>query len=92
MIERRCTKCDTWNDDRDYCSNCNNPLSSDAVYKKKKAESPPPEPGLDEYLVLKAKNARFWIVKIFFYSVYGVTITVIAIGGIMAYIVGFFAG
>lgn len=91
MIERRCTKCNTWNDDRDYCSKCKNPLSPAAVDLKKKKEAKPPEPGLDEYLILKAKNARFWLVKGFYYSIYGITLITIAIGAFLAYITAFFA-
>lgn len=92
MIERRCTNCDTWNDDRDYCSNCKTPLSPKAIDIKKKAEAKVPELGLDEYLIQKAKNARFWVVKGFFYTVYGVTMAIIAIGGFLAYITAVAAG
>jgi hypothetical protein len=40
----------------------------------------------------KANNARFWIVKIFYYSSYGIIMLFVGLGAFMAWLTAFFAG
>jgi hypothetical protein len=92
MIQRKCRNCSEWNGDSDYCSKCNYPLSPPALEAKKKAETPPPEvEDLHDYMLEKANNTRFWLIKLFYYSAYGITMLFIGIGALMAWLTAFFA-
>ena len=92
MIQRKCRSCNEWNDDRDYCSKCNYPLSAPALRDKKLAETPPREvEDIHDYMLEKARKARFWFVKVFYYSAYGITMLFIGIGALMAWLTAFFA-
>lgn len=93
MIERKCRNCHEWNDDRDYCSYCNYPLSAQALNAKKIADNPPQEvEDINDYFLKKANKTRFWITKLFYYSAYGIIMLFVGIGAFMAWLTAFFAG
>lgn len=89
MIERKCLKCNTWNQAEDYCKSCNEPLSPvalDKVREEKRAEEERNKvPSKTEVLMQKAKNSRFLLVRWMYYLFYSIFMFIGAIGAMMAW-------
>ncbi|UKN02146.1 hypothetical protein K6119_01270 [Paracrocinitomix mangrovi] len=89
MIERKCTKCGTWNNDEDYCKKCDAPLSPLAIDKEKerikKEKEAQQVPSKLDVLSEKAKNSKYWIVRVAYRIVYGMALVAGLFGAFMAW-------
>jgi hypothetical protein len=96
MIERKCLKCQTWNQDERFCKNCGAALAPEEIIKEedeKRAliESQKAPDKLD-VLLNKAKNSKYMIVRIIYYIFYSVAMVVFAIASFTAYLVAWSPG
>ncbi|MBI3135034.1 MAG: hypothetical protein HYZ14_10220 [Bacteroidetes bacterium] len=96
MIERKCLKCSTWNNDEKFCKNCGAALAPDEIIKQEDAkraalEAAKPRPKLD-ILLDKAKHSRYFVVRALFYVIYSVAVIVFAIASFFAYMVAWSPG
>ena len=91
MIERKCKQCGHWNKDEDFCQSCGAALSPKAIDREKQATKKPQGPSLPEQLLNKAREANYVILKLFYYSVYGITLAVISIGAFIAWFIAWVA-
>ncbi|MCB9224041.1 MAG: hypothetical protein H6582_07705 [Crocinitomicaceae bacterium] len=91
MIERKCTKCGTWNKDEDHCTSCGAALSPKAIDQekeiKRKEEEANKQPSKFDLFLEKSKNSKFWIVRVGYYIMYSVTLIVGAFGAFVAWMV-----
>ena len=70
-MERKCRKCNTWNTDNDFCTNCNAPLSPQEIRKAEVAElerkeADKPKDKVDLFLE-KMKDSRYILVRGLYY-------------------------
>ena len=91
MIERKCLKCSTWNNDEKFCKSCGAALAPEEIIKEEdqrraELEAARPKPALDR-LLDRAKNSRFIVVRGLFYVLYSVAVVVFAIASFFAYLV-----
>lgn len=90
MIERKCLKCQTWNNDEDYCKSCNAPLSPKALDKVRElrlaAEEAAREPDKIQIYQERAKNSKYFLVRVAYYIVYSIFVTIGAIGAFLAWL------
>ncbi|MBK6950550.1 MAG: hypothetical protein IPH24_00490 [Crocinitomicaceae bacterium] len=96
MIERKCLKCYTWNQDERFCKSCGAALAPEEIIKEedeKKAfiESQKAPDKLD-ILLNKAKHSKYLLVRILFYIFYSVAMVVFAIASFVAYLVAWSPG
>lgn len=96
MIERKCLKCNTWNGDEKFCTNCGAALAPEEIIKEEEnkklvLELEKPKDKLD-ILIEKAKGSKYLLVRWAFYSLYSVAFIVTAIGSFLAYLVAWAAG
>ena len=89
MIERKCLSCGTWNNDEDYCKNCNNPIKPslirDIAYQSQiDAEKNKPKSKFDLF-VLATKNHHYLLVRIIYKIVYSISMVFAAIGAFFAW-------
>lgn len=96
MIERKCTKCQTWNQEEKFCKNCGTALAPDEIEKIEEAKrqewrDKQPRPKLD-ILLEKAKNHKNPVVRILFYILYSAGIIIFAIGSFITYLVAWSPG
>lgn len=96
MIERKCLKCSTWNHDERFCKNCGAPLAPEEITriedeKYAALQAQKPKPKLD-ILLDKAKNSKFIVVRILFYTLYSVGVIVFAISSFAAYLIAWSPG
>lgn len=96
MIERKCLKCSTWNNDEKFCKNCGAALAPEEIIreedeKRAALEAAKPIPKLDQ-LLDKAKNSKYLLVRILFYALYSVALVVFAIASFVAYLVAWSPG
>lgn len=89
MIERKCLNCQTWNTDEDYCKSCHAPISPKALDiveddKRRKALANQKPSRLDIWLK-KAKNHRFWLVRMGYQTLYGLGMIAGLFGALMAW-------
>lgn len=75
-LERKCTNCNTWSSNQDYCPKCGQAISSLAIGKEEEqnritviANRPPTK--LD-VLVEDMKHSKYWIVRAFFHVGYSI--------------------
>jgi hypothetical protein len=89
-VERKCSKCATWNKAEDHCTNCGN-LINPVIFAQVKHEEreeairnlPPTK--LDIFIE-KWRNHNNFIVKGTFYIFYSIWIVFMAIGGFFTWI------
>jgi len=73
---QKCPSCHTWNENRDYCSNCNHLLNYEIARKleieKKEVQEANREKDAIDNLIHRMKNSRFILKGIFyfFYSIW----------------------
>ena len=91
MVERKCKHCKTWNKDEDHCTNCGMPLSPKAIARKEAAEKEPEGPSLPEQILIRAREARYVISKLFFYTIYGIAMVIISLGAMIAWFIAWVA-
>lgn len=88
-VERKCTKCNTWNKDEDYCVNCGNVLSPQIIEalreeKREEARKNKAPTKLDIFLD-KWKNSRFFLFKALYYILYSIGVIFFSIAGFFAW-------
>jgi len=91
MIERKCLKCSTWNNDEKFCKNCGTAIAPEEITREEDeryaaVQANRPKPKLD-ILLDKARNSKYFVVRAMFYVVYSVAVVVFAIASLMAYLV-----
>lgn len=91
MIERKCLKCQTWNQDERFCKNCGAALAPDEIIKEEDAKrealiAEQPKSKLD-ILLDRAKHSKYLLVRILFYFFYSIGVIVFAISSFVAYFV-----
>jgi hypothetical protein len=96
MIERKCLKCSTWNNDEKFCKSCGAALAPEEISRQEderwaEEQAKRPRPKLD-ILLDKAKHSRYLIVRILFYAVYSVAVVVFAVASFFAYLVAWSPG
>jgi Na+/melibiose symporter-like transporter len=73
---QKCPSCHTWNENRDYCSNCNHLLNYEIARKleieKKEVQEANREKDAIDNLIHRMKNSRFILVKGIFYFFYSI--------------------
>ena len=89
MVERKCTNCKTWNQDVDYCINCNAVISLKEEERieteiKIEIERNKPKDKIDLF-VEKYKNHPNLIVRGIFYIFYSVYLVFAGIGALLAW-------
>jgi len=91
MIERKCLKCGTWNEEEKFCKSCGAAIAPDAIIKEEEEakqieKASKPKDKLD-ILFERAKGSKYLFVRVMFYSAYSVGIVVSAIGSFLAYLI-----
>lgn len=91
MLERKCTKCQTWNKDEKFCKSCGEPLDFEEIQKKREkeqliAEQSKEKDAFDRWME-NMKNHKSVVVRTVYYLVYGVSIVFGAFGAFMAWLV-----
>ena len=90
MIERKCLKCNTWNEAEDYCNKCGEALSPKALdlerEKRLAAEEAAREPTKLEIYQERAKNSKYLLVRIGYYIVYSIFMVIGGIGAFLAWL------
>lgn len=89
-VERKCPKCQTWNQDNDLCSQCGELLSPELIEIKREEireeiRQNTPLPPLDIFLA-KWKNSRFWILRILYKILRTIAVIFLAIASFFAYL------
>lgn len=79
----KCPKCQTWNDDKDYCTECGQLLSfeiqrAQEAEQKRRAEANLPKDKFDLFFI-KIKNSDHWFDKILYYFFQSVWFLLIAL-------------
>ena len=90
MLQIKCRSCQTWNNDRDYCINCNSVISIQEEErienaKKKEIERNKPKDKIDLF-VEKYKNHSNIFIKGTFYMFYSVYLIFAGIGAFFAWL------
>ncbi|XOV68661.1 MAG: TFIIB-type zinc ribbon-containing protein [Fluviicola sp.] len=87
--ERKCPKCQTWNTDVDYCTNCGEVLSPTIIeeqrekQREKRRYRPPTK--FDKFIE-KWQNSRFWMLRVLYRVVYTIGVIFFAIASFFAWI------
>lgn len=89
-IERKCPKCNTWNKDEDYCTQCGTVLSPQIIEEKREEErekrrSNVPPSKFDLFLE-RWKHSKYLPLRILYHIIYGITVTFIAIASFFAWL------
>jgi uncharacterized membrane protein YvbJ len=89
-VERRCMQCGTWNKDEDFCSKCGNSISpvqieKERELKREEIRKNTPPSALDVFLD-KWENSPYFVLRVLFKIVYGVSIAFMAIASFFAYL------
>jgi hypothetical protein len=96
MIERKCLKCQTWNQDERFCKNCGAALAPDEIIKeedeKRALLESQKKPDKLDVLLNKAKHSKYLPVRILYYLLYSVAMVVFAIASFTAYLVAWSPG
>ncbi len=88
-IERKCTSCNTWNKDEDYCTNCGAVISPQIIEEKReeqreKRRSSAPPSKFDLFLE-RWKSSKYLPLRILYHIVYGIAVTFITIASLFAW-------
>lgn len=88
--ERKCPSCKTWNKNEDYCTNCGTVLSPQIIEEQREQQreerrnSTPPSK-FDLFLE-KWENSPYFVLRILYKLVYGVSVAFIAIASLFAWL------
>jgi len=89
-IERKCPQCNTWNEDLNYCSNCNHLLSAKIIEEKREEERETRRkavPATKLEVFLKSwKESKYWILRVIYKILYTIAFIFIAIASLFAYL------
>ncbi len=88
-VERKCSKCGTWNKDEDRCTNCGTPISPTLIEeireeKREEIRKSKPPSKLDKF-VDAWKNHRFFLVRATFWVLYSIAFIFFSIAGFFAW-------
>lgn len=80
---KKCPKCETWNEDKEHCTNCGELLDywkirEQEVAAKDKEFAERPIPKTDQFFI-DMKSSRFLLVRMVYYILYSVWAIVMAI-------------
>ena len=91
MLERRCTKCNTWNGEEPFCKNCGNALSAAEISKIEDAQREEWQASQQksklDILYDKARYAKSPIVRALFWFIFSIAFVVFAISSFVAWMV-----
>lgn len=96
MIERKCLKCNTWNGEEQFCTNCGAAVAPEQILKEEdqkkiEEELAKPKDWLD-ILIERARGSKYLLVRVGFYMLYSVAFIVAAIGSFFAYLIAWSVG
>ncbi len=89
-VERKCTKCGTWNRDEDFCVQCGNSISPRQIelereLKREEIRKNTPPTSLDRFIE-RWKNSPYFLLRVLYQIVYGVSVAFVAIASFFAYL------
>ena len=88
-VERKCPKCNTWNKEEDYCTNCGTVLSPVIIEEqreKKREEERRREPTKFDIFLNNWKNSRFFLLRALYQILYTVGVIFITIASFFAWL------
>ena len=91
MRQIKCSNCGEWNNDRDYCGHCSEPISREVIEEireeKRIEERGKQSKALDEIIMEKARSSNNPLVRFGYYSIYVVSMIATIIGAFFAWVV-----